>query len=168
LASRLADVAQDVIDEAHTDADKLCAALAEAQQVTSTTQADYMVSLTKFRKSWIGKTIEGVKEAAQGFGLFSRNSSEEENQLTPGFVAKVKSAFDSPYQLTVLEICASLHVYSTPRSSRTTPRTPRSPRPSRWMMSSSRPSTRSAPAWRRAHRWPACRRKMVRGVSPNN
>jgi GTP-binding protein EngB required for normal cell division len=112
LASRLADVAQDVIDEAHTDADKLCAALAEAQQVTSTTQADYMVSLTKFRKSWIGKTIEGVKEAAQGFGLFSRNSSEEENQLTPGFVAKVKSAFDSPYQLTVLEICASLHVYS--------------------------------------------------------
>ena len=43
LASRLADVAQDVIDEAHADADKLCAALAEAQQVTSTTQANYMV-----------------------------------------------------------------------------------------------------------------------------
>ncbi|CAE8582582.1 unnamed protein product [Polarella glacialis] len=104
LASRLAEKAADVIDHCLEMARELCTALTEAQQVTSTTDGSYRVKLTHFRRSWSEKAADQVQ------GREVKDTHEE--KLTPEFLAMVQKSRDEPQKLAVLEICASLQIYS--------------------------------------------------------
>ncbi|CAE7298364.1 DRP4C, partial [Symbiodinium sp. CCMP2456] len=111
LSSRLASTAEDAIDEMTSKARSLCESLAEAQAVTSTTNGNYMVQLSKFRRSWFQEAADGLKSIAEAL-LGTAGAKEEEPQLTPEFVELVKQAQEEPDKLAVLELCASLHVYT--------------------------------------------------------
>lgn len=111
LSSRLASAAEDAIDEMTSKARSLCESLAEAQAVTSTTNGNYMVQLSKFRRSWFQEAADGLKSIAEAL-LGTAGAKEEEPQLTPEFVDLVKHAQEEPDKLAVLELCASLHVYT--------------------------------------------------------
>lgn len=113
LCHRLSDLADDCIDLLKSKALLHCEACAEAQAVTNTTQGRYMVKLTKFRQSWFLDQADQMKstitKALLGTGD-SGNTNEE--KLTPEFMAMVQNAQSEPDKLAVLEICASLHVYT--------------------------------------------------------
>jgi len=111
LSSRLASAAEDAIDEMTSKARSLCESLAEAQAVTSTTNGNYMVQLSKFRRSWFQEAADGLQSIAEAL-LGTAGAKEEEPQLTPEFVDLVKQAQEEPDKLAVLELCASLHVYT--------------------------------------------------------
>lgn len=117
LASRLIEKAHDVIDELLQVARSLCDALAEAQQVTSTTHGGYMVKLSRFRKSWFEQAVDGVKEALggrlRGPPPAAGPALVEDSELPAEFQDLVRKAQKEPQKLAVLEICASLHVYTS-------------------------------------------------------
>ena len=113
LSNRLASTAEDAIDEMTSKARSLCESLAEAQAVTSTTNGNYMVQLSKFRRSWFQEAADGLKSIAEALlGTAGAKLKEEEPKLTPEFVDLVKQAQEEPEKLAVLELCASLHVYT--------------------------------------------------------
>ncbi|CAJ1415542.1 unnamed protein product, partial [Effrenium voratum] len=117
VAARLALKADDVIDRLTSKATGFCDALARAQAVTSTTHGAYMVKLTQFRKSWVQEGAQRLQEILMhvlspgGYGEGPSDASEK-GALTPEFVAMVKAAPAEPQKLAILEICASLHVYT--------------------------------------------------------
>ena len=110
LANRLSVKAEDCVDSLMAQARDVCETMAEAQQVTSTTHGEYMVRLTQFRKSWLHQKADSMKktiaEALMGTKAF------DEQELPPEFVEVVQKAQYEPDKLAVLEICASLHVYT--------------------------------------------------------
>ena len=113
LSNRLASKAEDCIDEMTAKARELCESLAAAQAVTSTTNGSYMVKLSKFRRSWFQEATDGLKNIAEALlGTSGAGAKEEASELTPEFVALVKEAQEEPDKLAVLELCASLHVYT--------------------------------------------------------
>lgn len=111
LATHLTDKAHDVIEELQLTSRQLCDALAESQQVTSTTHGGYMVKLTGFRKSWVDMAVD-VKDTMRSSLPGSVCSQSDDLQLPDTFVAMIQQARTEPQKLAVLEICASLHVYS--------------------------------------------------------
>mmetsp|Transcript_38972 Transcript_38972/g.100961 ORF Transcript_38972/g.100961 Transcript_38972/m.100961 type:complete len:273 (+) Transcript_38972:2-820(+) len=113
LASQLCEKALDVIDIRLEVASKLCDAISEAQQVTSTTHGAYMVKLMEFRKSWFEKTVEDMRQSIQSLFLRGTGSSAEKPELTAEFLDMVQQAQSEPHKFAVLEICASLHVYTS-------------------------------------------------------
>ena len=86
---------------------KVCEMLAEAQQVTSTTHRQYMVILTHFQKSW-------VQQSDADFVMSQAHPDHPGGQieLPAEFLSLVKNATREPAKLAVLELAASLHVYT--------------------------------------------------------
>mmetsp|Transcript_17447 Transcript_17447/g.56483 ORF Transcript_17447/g.56483 Transcript_17447/m.56483 type:complete len:418 (-) Transcript_17447:415-1668(-) len=113
LASQLYEKALDVIDIRLEVASKLCDAISEAQQVTSTTHGGYMVKLREFRKSWFEKTVEDMRQSIQSLFWRGTGNSDEKPELTAEFLDMVQQAQSEPQKFAVLEICASLHVYTS-------------------------------------------------------
>ncbi|CAJ1349979.1 unnamed protein product [Effrenium voratum] len=109
FAARLSMKADEVIDQLTAKATGLCDALARAQAVTSTTHGAYMVKLTQFRKSWLR---EGAERLQQGAERLQEVAERVRRVLTPEFVDLVQAAQTEPQKLAILEICASLHVYT--------------------------------------------------------
>ena len=118
LSNRLDAKAEECIDRLTCEARDMCEMLAEAQQVTSTTHGDYMVQLTRFRKSWLHEAFEDDAEEQEETGKDAEEEEEGEqtnegqNKLPAEFLSLVKDSKEEPQKLTVLEICASLHVYT--------------------------------------------------------
>eukprot|EP00435_Cladocopium_sp_Y103_P036073 s805_g9.t1 len=102
LPSRLDATAEECIQQLTVTARKVCDMLAEAQQVTSTTHGQYMVKLTQFRKSWFVDADSVVSQAHPGGQI----------ELPEEFLRLVKKATREPQKLAVLELAASLHVYT--------------------------------------------------------
>lgn len=82
-----------------------CAALAEAQVVTSTTNGEYAVRLSSLRKSVFDQAITSASGQTP--------QQQQPHYLPSAFLALArKAAKDSPEELAVLEICASLANYT--------------------------------------------------------
>ena len=111
LLSRLDDKAEDCVDRLTTKARELCEMLADAQQVTSTTHGQYMVKLTEFRKSWFKEAASSVTKFAVK-ALLGSEVGEREQHLPDEFLSLLRQVPEEPHKLAVLEICASLHVYT--------------------------------------------------------
>lgn len=109
FASRLTERSLHVVDECLETSKRFCNALAEAQQVTSTTHGGYMVKLKKFRKSWFQQAVGGVQQILK---TWKGAAQDEDTHLPAEFLAVVQEAQSQPDKLAVLEICASLHVYT--------------------------------------------------------
>jgi len=101
LSTRLEDLAEEAIEQQHSFTKDICKTIAKAQGVTSTTHGSYMVRLTDFRSTWL--------RAFQG----DAPTRQEAQELTPEFEEMVQKAQGDPSKFAVLEICASLYVYST-------------------------------------------------------
>ena len=84
LGNRLASKAEDCIDEMTSKARDLCQSLAAAQEVTSTTNGNYMVKLSQFRRSWFEEAKDGLKHIAEAL-LGTGGNKDEDPQLTPEF-----------------------------------------------------------------------------------
>merc|ERR1719203_1185930 len=80
-----------------------CEYLAQAQQVTSTTHGQYMAKLTDFRKLLLDQTVSGSR-----FPVADPNA----HCMPQEFLNLVEEARSEPHKIAVMEICASLHVYS--------------------------------------------------------
>lgn len=111
LANRLAMKAEDCVDGLMVKARDVCEMMADAQQVTSTTHGEYMVRLTQFRKSWLREKADGLKKNIAE-ALVGSKAFDDQPELPPEFVDVVRDAQYEPDKLAVLEICASLHVYT--------------------------------------------------------
>eukprot|EP00403_Amphidinium_massartii_P031623 CAMPEP_0178447154 /NCGR_PEP_ID=MMETSP0689_2-20121128/41223_1 /TAXON_ID=160604 /ORGANISM="Amphidinium massartii, Strain CS-259" /LENGTH=668 /DNA_ID=CAMNT_0020072101 /DNA_START=50 /DNA_END=2056 /DNA_ORIENTATION=- len=93
LCDMLAEHAQGVIDEQHAHTRCLCTALIEAQHVTSTRHGNYGVKLSEFK-------------------VLCNEHGTVNYDLPLPFQALVRGARSEPSKLAVLEVCASLHVFS--------------------------------------------------------
>ena len=107
LPSRLDAKAEECIHQLTVTTQKVCEMLAEAQQVTSTTHRQYMVILTHFQKSWF-------QQSDADFVMSQAHPDHPGGQieLPAEFLSLVKNATREPAKLAVLELAASLHVYT--------------------------------------------------------
>ena len=107
LPSRLDAKAEECIHQLTVTTQKVCEMLAEAQQVTSTTHRQYMVILTHFQKSWF-------QQSDADFVMSQAHPDHPGGQieLPAEFWSLVKNATREPAKLAVLELAASLHVYT--------------------------------------------------------
>ena len=95
----------------------MCEVLAEAQEVTSTTNAQYMRRMMRFRRAMDGpedspEDSEDSDEESLPHGPYAENSSYQEQELSEEFLKLVKEAENVPGKFATLETCASLHVYT--------------------------------------------------------
>eukprot|EP00929_Paragymnodinium_shiwhaense_P016844 TRINITY_DN12549_c0_g2_i1.p1 TRINITY_DN12549_c0_g2~~TRINITY_DN12549_c0_g2_i1.p1 ORF type:complete len:952 (+),score=257.98 TRINITY_DN12549_c0_g2_i1:349-2856(+) len=114
LANCLTERALDVIEDRLQYSETLCMALAEAQQVTSTAHGRYMVKLSEFRKSWLTRKFEVVATMLGSNGQSDCQEANEdlELELPREFLQLAEQVSNDPQYLSVLEVCASLHVYT--------------------------------------------------------
>ncbi|CAE7200315.1 DRP4C [Symbiodinium microadriaticum] len=92
--------------------DESDSALTIAPQVAKRIQ-QFRRDLAQRNPEWLGPDmIEEVKYTVALLGTAGAKLKEEEPQLTPEFVDLVKQAQEEPEKLAVLELCASLHVYT--------------------------------------------------------
>eukprot|EP00438_Fugacium_kawagutii_P031025 Skav201411 [mRNA] locus=scaffold83:75572:77704:+ [translate_table: standard] len=111
ICNDLDDKAEECIDQLNVKALDVCEMLADAQQITSTTQGQYMVKLTDFRKLLMQDGDEEEEDLTRALSVAEWHGEKEE-KLPAEFKRLVKQAQDEPQRFATLEICASLHVYT--------------------------------------------------------
>lgn len=110
LPQRLDATAQDCIDQVTAEAQSTCDRLAEAQEVTSTENEEFMARMTKFQNSLKslsqGSTEDGYKNLATAL------LGAKGHELPEKFHTLVKESMDEKQKDAVVQICASLYVYT--------------------------------------------------------